>query len=92
MSGSQKKGEKLFYIPLFRIAINSLLRSEVSMITFSYVLLEVICIFAVFISDLEINGLVFKFGVLRYKTLYLVEVVNCFSLPGYVCLYCRPGT
>lgn len=92
MSGSQKKGEKLFYIPLFRVAINSLLRSEVSMITFSYVLLEVICIFAVFISDLEINGFVFKFGVLSYKTLYLVEVVNCFSLPGFVCLYRRPGT
>lgn len=80
MSGSQKKGEKLFYIPLFRIAINSLLWSEASMITFSYVLLEVICIFAVFISDLETNGLVFKCGVLRYKT-----------LPGRSCKLLQPS-
>lgn len=93
MSGNQKKGGKLFYIPLFkiRIAINSLLRSEVSMITFSYILLEVICLFAVFISDFEMNGLFFKFGVIRYKTLYLVKAVNCFNLSGCVCLYWRPG-
>ena len=46
MSGSQKKGEELFYNPLFkiRVAINSLLRSKVSMITFSYILSVVICI------------------------------------------------
>lgn len=49
----EERGE-LFYIPLFkiRIAINSLLRSEVNMITFSYILLVVICIFAIFIPDL----------------------------------------
>ena len=55
MSGSQKKGEELFDIPLFksRVAINSLLRSKVNMITFSYILLVVICILLFFNHDLR---------------------------------------